>query len=226
MADVEKLESVAKMTYKEQAVWLLNAFWETLGTSQAEELWILVNKCVELDSTNRAQGCGLDEFHAHRFLEHFQETHTVQQLRDKLRSTGALSSGAIRTVPLIHILIIKYNVDWRALVNAAQGNKEEIVKAEAMLNEVTLAFQASEARDREASEALRAATAQEAQAKDSEAAARALEADARSREDELRVVKEELEVALNELKAQEDAFNTRTADLTRKSEDPASGVWP
>ncbi|ELR23983.1 TolA protein [Acanthamoeba castellanii str. Neff] len=216
--DVQKLEALTKLTYKEQAVWLLNGFWSTLP-GEAEALWTIVHKCAEIDTVNKAQGCALDEFQAHRFLEHFKETHTVQELREKLRSTGALTGPVIRTVPLIHILIIKYGVDWRELANAPQGNKEEIVKAEAMLHEVTLAFQASEARDAEAMAALKSATAQEAQAKAAEAEARALEADARAREDELRAVKDELEAALNELKAQEDAFKARTAELTRLSEE-------
>jgi hypothetical protein len=216
--DVQKLEALTKLTYKEQAVWLLNGFWSTLS-GEAEALWTIVHKCAEIDTVNKAQGCALDEFQAHRFLEHFKETHTVQGLREKLRSTGALTGPVIRTVPLIHILIIKYGVDWRELANAPQGNKEEIVKAEAMLHEVTLAFQASEARDAEALAALKSASAQEAQAKAAEAEARALEADARAREDELRAVQAELEAALNELKAQEEAFNGRTAELTRQSEE-------
>jgi DNA repair exonuclease SbcCD ATPase subunit len=223
-SDMQKLEAIAKLTYKEQAVWILNAFWSTASTSlsgEAERVWTMTHKCAEVDVAAGAQGCALDEFQAHRFLENFKETHTVQELRDKLRSTGALAAGttAIRTVPLIHILLIKYGVDWRELANAPQGNKEEIVKAESMLNEVTLAFQASEARDREASEALKSASSQEAAAKSAEAEAKALEADARAREDELRAIKDELEAALNELKAQEGAFNARTAELTRLSEE-------
>jgi len=134
---------------------------------------------------------------------------------------------------------------WHRL--GAQGNREEIEKAQAMLDQVSAAFAAAEARNHEAAEALRAATAQEAEAKRREAEAkereaeakrreaeanrsadeakrsedeaRAREADARAREDELQAAKAELEAALNELKAQEDAFNNRTAELTRLSEE-------
>jgi hypothetical protein len=37
-----------------------------------------VHKAVELDEAKRAEGSDLDEFQAHRFLEHFKETLTVQ----------------------------------------------------------------------------------------------------------------------------------------------------
>jgi hypothetical protein len=41
-------------------------------------VWSFVNKCSELDEAKRAEGTDLDEFQAHRFLEHFKETMTVQ----------------------------------------------------------------------------------------------------------------------------------------------------
>ena len=41
-----------------------------------------------------------------------------------------------KKVPLFHILIFKYGVDWKELVNAPQGNKEDIDKAQKLLDEV------------------------------------------------------------------------------------------
>jgi len=41
-------------------------------------VWSFVHKAVELDEAKRAEGSDLDEFQAHRFLEHFKETLTVQ----------------------------------------------------------------------------------------------------------------------------------------------------
>jgi chromosome segregation ATPase len=237
--DKERLDHLVAKTHKEQAVWFLNAFWEDFASNEAEKLWSFVLKAVELDEAKRAEGSDLDEFQAHRFLEHFKETLTVQAMRDRLRSTGAIV-GTPKRVPLTHILTFKYNADWHVLVNAPQGSKEEIEKAERIFREVSAAFEASEARDREASEALRAATAQEAEAKrreteatraadeaktreaeakHAEAEAKSREADARAREEELQAAKAELEAALGELKAQEDAFNGRTAELTRQSEE-------
>jgi hypothetical protein len=49
---------------------------------------------------------------------------------------GAIEAGVAKKVPLIHILIFKYGVDWKELVNAPQGNKEDIEKAQKLLDEV------------------------------------------------------------------------------------------
>jgi len=204
--DAEKLANLATKTYKDQAVWFLNAFWEQYG-KDAEKFWDYKHKMDELDLEKKNEGSGLDEVQAHRFLEKFNETLTVTAMREKLRSTGAIGDR-VKLVPLIHILIFKYGVDWRQLVNAPQGSKEEIDKAQKMLDEVQSAFREAEKKDQEAAAALR-----EAQAK---------EAEAKQREDELRAAKQELENALAELKAQEDAYNNKTQHLKDLSENSTS----
>ncbi|KAL6063227.1 TolA protein [Balamuthia mandrillaris] len=202
--DVEKLEDLASRTYKEQVVWFLNAFWEEFAKEEAERLWKFKHLCDELDLAKKEQGCALDELQAHRFLEKLQETMTVQQMRDKLRSTGAIGAK-VRLVPLIHLLIFRFDVDWHFLVNAPQGSKEEIEKAQRMFDQVQAAFREAEARADEAAAALKEAKAREA--------------DAKAREEELRVAKAELEAALKELQAQEEAYNNKTAELKRASEE-------
>jgi len=117
--DKEKLEALCSKNFKEQAVWFLNAFWGDLGAAEAEKVWSFVAKATQLDEARHADGCDLDEFQAHRFLEHFHETMTVQAMRDKLRSTGAIGQ-VVKRVPLTHILVFKYGVDWKYLVNAVQ----------------------------------------------------------------------------------------------------------
>jgi chromosome segregation ATPase len=196
--DKEKLESLCKKTYKEQAVWFLNAFWADFAKDDAEKFWVFVAKAVELDTDKKADGSDLDEFQAHRFLEHFHESMTVAAMRDRLRNTGAISAGQFKRVPLTHILVFKYNVDWHALVNAVQGDQEEIRKAQKMLDEVNAAFNEAQSKKEEATAALHSA---------------------KQREEELRAAKIELEAALNELKAQEEAYNNKTEDLKRKSEE-------
>jgi len=79
--DKEKLESLCKKTFKDQAVWFLNAFWADFAKDEAEKFWKFVHKCAELNLEQKAAGCDLDEFQAHRFLEHFHETMTVQVLK-------------------------------------------------------------------------------------------------------------------------------------------------
>jgi len=97
--DKEKLDDLTSRPHKDQAVWFLNAFWEVWSPpprpllwlmppkknsspqefgEEAEKLWKFVHKAAELDEGKRHEGSDLDEFQAHRFLEHFHETLTVQ----------------------------------------------------------------------------------------------------------------------------------------------------
>ena len=72
----------------------------------------------ELDHDKKAEGCALDELQAHRFLERHNETLTVHAMRERLRATGAIGAQ-VRLVPLIHVLLFKYNADWHHLVSAS-----------------------------------------------------------------------------------------------------------
>jgi len=205
--DADKLADLAGRTYKEQSIWFLNSQFDE---KDAEKLWSYVNLMAGLDLEKKAEGSGLDEAQAHRFLEKIGETLTVSAMREKLRTAGAIGAGKIKLVPLIHILIIKYNVDYKKLVNAPQGNKEEIRKAQAMLDEVQTAFRESEALAEEAKTALRESQARESEAKAKEAAAREQEAP-------FKAAQEEVDRALADVKSQETARDTKTEDLKRKS---------
>jgi len=224
--DAEKLKDLAAKPYKAQCVWFLNAFWDEVGQANSEKIWSYVEKIAKLDLQKGAAGSEVDELQMHRFLEGFQETMTVREMRDTLRAKGAIGD-AVKLIALIHYLIFRFDLDFHILVNAAQGdNRKEIEEAQRKLDEVSKAFQEAEDRSQAAKKAL-------AEAKPREAAAKAAEAEAKSREAESKVkaaeskVKEaeakaataELEVALQELKAQEDAFNSKTEDLKRKSEE-------
>jgi len=202
MGDAEKLAVLSERTYKDQAVWFLNAFWDKFS-EDAERLWLYVQSMETLDINKKAEGNGLDEAQAHRFLEKFNETMTVQSMRDSLRKSGAVPPKGFKLVPLIHLLIVKYNADWKYLVNAPQGSKEEIAKAQKLLDEVTAAFQEADARAQEAKEALRIAQAREADAKAREAEARASEADAKAKENEAIARKNEAIARENEARDRE-----------------------
>ena len=193
MAEIAALHALCNKTYKEQGVWFLNSFWEQFS-SEAELVWQYVHKNEELDSEFHAEGTGLDEMKAHVFLEKFDETLTVRDMRDKLRSTGAIGeTERPKTVPLTHYLLYKYNVDWKQLIDPTrQGdNKEEMAKAESLLAEVQAAFRESEEKAAEARKALveaqsseNAAVAREGEAKQREAEALASEEAAKQREAE------------------------------------------
>jgi hypothetical protein len=48
--DKEKLDSLTALNHKEQAVWFLNAFWNSVGEANAEQVWSFKQKFDELDS--------------------------------------------------------------------------------------------------------------------------------------------------------------------------------
>jgi len=224
--DKEKLDALCARTFKGQAVWFLNSFWETFAEAEAENLWNYVHKAQEIDVDNKEQGCHLDELQAHRLLEAFDETMTVREMRTYLRQHGAIGDR-VKNVPLTHWWIAKYKADWNQLVNASQGgNEKEIQEAQRLLEEVQAAVNEASARATDAANRLREALAAEAAAKtaaeeaiQSEAAAHARKEELAAKEAELEAAQAELEAALAELKAQEDAYNTKTAELTKKSEE-------
>jgi len=182
--DEQKLNDLCAKTYKEQAVWFLNAYWKAFAEKEANTIWGYSNLMGELDVEKKAAGCHLDELNAHRFLEKCDKTLTVVSLREKLSKAGVDKNTKRKFIPLTHFLIIHYNVSPSELANASQGdNEEEVRRAQQMLEQVQAAL---------------------AEAQKTAEAARKAEA--------------ELEAALAELKAQEDAFNSRTQELQKKSE--------
>jgi len=221
--DKELLEDLSRKTYKAQAVWFLNGFWDKLTDEDKRTIWAWKHKCDELDLDKKAEGNALDELNAHRLLEFFHQAMTVQEMRDVLRKTGAIGDK-VKLVPLIHFLIVKYKLDFHVLVHAPQGSKQAIAEAQRRLEAVQTAFREAEEKAQEARAALKEAEAKEADAKKTEADAKAREADAKAREAEAKAAQAELEAALHELKTQEDAYNNKTSDLKRKSEDESSTV--
>jgi chemotaxis protein histidine kinase CheA len=186
--DREKLSNLCKKTYKEQAIWFLNASWLS-NEKSAEDFWKYVQKCADLDLQKKATGCELDELNTHRFLEHFKNERTVKELRDELRKVGV---DNFKYIPLTMFLIWNYKLDWHRLVNAPQGADSA---------EMQRATQLLEQSQKACNEAIRLAD------------------EANARAEELRKAEAEVAAALAELKAQEDAFNNKTEDLKKKSEE-------
>jgi len=194
--DDAKLDALSGQTYKQQAIWFLNAFWNSFAEKEAENIWTYVHHCNDLDLQDHENGNHLDEMMAHRFLELIHSTLTVREMREGLRAVGITK---VKHVPLVNFLIFKFKVDWHKLVNASQGdNQEEVEKAQQMLNDVMKAFE-------------------EVQATAS-AAAKA-EVDAINAENDAKRAKAELEEALKALHAEEEAYNKKKADLEKKSQE-------
>jgi len=194
--DTEKLRDLSSFAYKDQGIWFLNAFWKDYGEKEAENVWSYSSKMSELDKDKGKEGSVLDEFQAHRFLELFKETLTVLQMREKLYGIGIEKT---KSVPLIYYLIFHFNADWHYLVNAPQGdNQEEVKQAQKMLADVQTAF---------------------AQVQSTAEAAAQKEKDSIAADKAAKEAKAELEKSREELRAEEDAFNKRTQELQKKSEE-------
>jgi len=194
--DEAKLDNLSQQTYKNQAVWFLNAFWNSFAEKEAETVWSFVHHCNDLDLQDHDGGNQLDEMMAHRFLELIKSTLTVREMREGLRAVGITK---VKHVPLINFLIFKYKVDWHKLVNASQGdNQEEVEQAQRMLNEVMKALE---------------------HCKQTASAAAKAEVEAVNAENAAKQAKAELEAALQELHAEEEAYNKKKADLEKKSQE-------
>jgi len=190
--DIAKLEDLSGRTYKEQSVWVLNSNCPELE-QHAEKFWTQTKKFGELDLEKGYEGNGVDELQAHRFLEHFQETLTVKDMREKLRKMGALAEGARpKYFPITHYYIFRYNLDFHHIVNAPQSaNTEELAHAQELLTSAQNACRAAEQRAEEA--------------RKSEQAAKAAH--------------KELERALAALHQEEEAYKKETDRLTKASEE-------
>jgi hypothetical protein len=215
-ADREKLHHICSLSYKAQAVWFLNSFWNK-HESEAEKFWAYVEKAASLDTERRGEGSALDELNAHRLLEIFDETLTVREMRTQLRSVGAIDEKEHpKLVPLAHLLLARYKADWHWFVNAPQGSEDEINAAQAKLDACKAAFEESEARAHDARQALAAAQSAEASAKAREAEAVAAANEAKTRE-------EAAVAAANEAKAREaEALARQEEALAREAEAKAA----
>ena len=110
-ADMDSLKALNAKTYKEQAIWFLNAFWKAgpnfeENPEEAEAVWTYVAKCVELDRRGE-EGNELDEFQAHQLLEKLETALTVKDMRKVLTAADVDFN---KYVSLCEFLIYKYNV--------------------------------------------------------------------------------------------------------------------
>jgi len=185
----DKWEDISKRSFAAQAKWVLNGFWDTLG-SNAEDIWKFVQIFIDLDkqACENANGYALDEFWSHKFLETLGETLTVIQLREKMR---AIDLDFDKKMSVIEYLIFKYHLTVKGVCEAPQGgNPEELHQAE-----------------------LKVEAAQKAVAEMLERLERAKESKREAEKAEA-----ENKAALEELHKQEDAYNNKKEELKKKSE--------
>jgi myosin heavy subunit len=130
----QKFKELTSKPYADQAIWFLNGFWHGGAEQAAEDIWRFTQKFIELDEKKKKGGSELDEFKAHVFLEQVAETHTVLELRQKLRKMDIDDN---KHIALSEYLLFKYDKAVKPLVNAPQGdNAAELERAQKKLEEV------------------------------------------------------------------------------------------
>jgi len=184
--DAAKWEELERKCFKDQAIWALNGFWDIME-KDAESVWTWCQTFAELCPDVHADGCELDEFWSHKFLETLGETMTVIEMREKFRKIDADFN---KRMSLLEYLMFRYNIEPHAMVTAPQGgDQEQINKAQAMVDSAQKAVD-------EMNAALAAAQAAE----------------------------NENKAALDELRAQEKAFEDKKAALERTKNDTSIGI--
>jgi len=148
------------------------------------------------------EGCDLDEFNSHRFLEKLGETKTVKQMRDELRE---IDMDFNKRMALIEYFLWSYKKTVSDFVSLPQGgvDPEELAQAQKLMDEVrsTLA---------ESQKSAEIATQREREALDAEAP--------------YKKAQEELNQAIEEVRRQEEDYKRKTDTLRSKSEDTSLGV--
>ena len=127
----EAWNQIVKKKYADQAVWFLNGFWEEVQP-HAEDVWKWAELFAELDQEKKAEGCELDEFWSHKFLERLGETMTVIEMREKFRT---IDVDFNKRMSLIEFLAYRFKKTIQEVIDAPQGgNQEEINKAQAAVD--------------------------------------------------------------------------------------------
>ena len=218
-----RFKGLNKEPYKAQAIWFLNAFWKqgpSFGDNadEAESVWVYKNKCVELDKRGE-EGNELNEFDAHRVLESLEEALTVKDMRAVL---SAADVDFNKYVSLIEFLLYKYKVEWKTLINAPQGNVDQVKlkKAQDMVEQAQEDMRQCELKASEAKCALMEASHAEMDAKRAESQARDEEKIAIGAEIEAKEA-EEKAISTEESAKNDEAEAFRKEGDSRKAEEAA-----
>merc|ERR1712233_201224 len=201
-------KDLVNTTHTEQAIWWLNGFWNELE-DEAEEFWNMVHIIIEIEcgkekrygklKWEEKEGCDLDQFQSHRFLEKMGATLTVKELRAKVKNLDVDSN---KRLALSEYLADKYQKTIQQVVNAPQGGQA-----------------AQDALDR-AAQKVKDASAALNEARDKEESANTAFDKATAASEENKKVKDELEATVAEVereeKAREDKINKLKKRISNK----------
>jgi len=123
--DMDKFNEVSSQKYSDQAIFFLNAFWKECG-SHAEKIYEYNQGFIALDS-KKDDGCDLDEFYSHKFLETYGETMTALELRNAMRK---IDINHDNRMSFLEYLLYRYEQTVEELLLRPQGfQSEELLAA-------------------------------------------------------------------------------------------------
>jgi len=142
-------------SYKDQASFYLNAFWEETDDSTKEGLWKFWKKFQDLDRQQYnglpkdkrpetyVEFSSLDEFWSHKFLESIGKTLTAIEFRNEFKKIDANTD---KRMSMLEFLIWEFQKSLKELMSKPQGaDAGEVAKAQELLDEVAEAFSAAQA---------------------------------------------------------------------------------
>jgi len=138
-------EQICALPFKEQAVWVLNGFWDQLH-SEAETIYSQIRAFTELDAMvgspllapGSTRGSALDKMMAAKFLERAEQTLTARQRQAALREIDENSDGQMAA---IEYLLYRYKsvVGSAAEIAAGQQGKANEIEACGQIIDQTIA---------------------------------------------------------------------------------------
>jgi len=134
--DMDRFSTLGQEKYCDQLVFFLNAFWVECG-ADAEKIYGYYQGFLALD-TRKDDGCDLDEFYSHKFLENYGETLTALELRNAMRK---IDINHDNRMCLLEYLLFRYEQAVQELLNRPQQSEgavmtPELIKALAALQTV------------------------------------------------------------------------------------------
>jgi hypothetical protein len=114
-----KLKELRRKSFRDQAMWFLNASSVGENPEKCESVRRIERKCIEVESKSSYDGEKvLDEFTAHRLLEFSNNACSVPVFRSFVES---IHGNKRRRVSLAELLIYVFNDDWRKLVDSPES---------------------------------------------------------------------------------------------------------
>jgi hypothetical protein len=226
-SDLEKIKEFNKLNYKDQAVKFLNIYWDRSplilkdSPDLLEEVWNTKNEFQKLDKEKGEDGSELSEFDAHRILEKFGSTMTVQQFRKVFQD---IDVDHDHQMSLLEYLIFKHNASWKTVANAPVGNSSKVNEAQQYVNEAQKELQNALTACEKAKEELAVALDAKRNASDEESKAVQKEALAKEAEEEVNQAKLANEKSLNEVKRIEQEKEDKIKELEAKTVDDTLGI--